>query len=82
MCGERLRFRARNPRLVLLGAIAAAGLACFAMGARGPTLFIGTLFLYVPIYFLTAFVEGAFFPRLMIDRPKYGDVDFHITGDR
>jgi len=79
MCGERLRLHGRG-RLALLGAVGAAGLTCYAGGARGLSLVVWTLFSYVPFYILAAVMEGIFFPRLVIDKPKYGDPDFHITG--
>ena len=80
MCGERLRLRHRGGRLVLLGILVAAGLVCYAGGVRGPWLIIAPFIAYWPLSIAAAVAEGLLFPKLVIDKPKYGDTDFHITG--
>lgn len=80
MCGEHLRLHARRPRVVLLISVVAASLICYAVGIRGLSLIVATGLLYIPLYLLAALAEGALFPRLELDKPKYGDADFHITG--
>jgi hypothetical protein len=81
MCGERLRlYRGRHGRAVEVGLLALAALACYASGARGLWLIIAPCIVYWPLTVTAGIIQGLFFPKLAIDKPKYGDTDFHITG--
>jgi len=80
MCGERLRMDNAHGRAKEIAILAAAALVCYAAGARGLWLIVAPCIAYWPLSIVAGVAGGLLFPRLVIDRPKYGDTDFHITG--
>jgi DNA-directed RNA polymerase subunit RPC12/RpoP len=80
-CRQRLRLGNKHGRAISLATLAVAALSCYVAGASGPWLIFAPLILYWPLSIALGIIQGLFFPKLIIDKPRYGDTDFHITGD-
>lgn len=80
-CGERLRAR-HIRREVGIGSAALGILICYLAGFQSVEIFLYGMMLSIPIGFLAIIVILFVKPPLEIDKPKLGDVDFHITGPR
>ncbi len=63
-----------------MASILLAALISYLAGIRGIALFFATIVLYLPIYLAAAFITTYFRPRFVKHTPKYGDVDFRLTG--
>ena len=79
-CGERLRMDHPHGRAKSVAILAVAALVCYAAGVRGPWLIVAPCIAYWPLSIVAGVAEGLLLPKLVIDKPKYGDTDFHITG--
>lgn len=56
------------------------GVLCYVLGLHGMALVAVACLAWLPIAVVVHLAALAIRPRLLVDRPKYGDVDFHITG--
>jgi hypothetical protein len=56
------------------------GALCYVLDLHGMALVAVACLAWLPIAVVVHLVALALRPRLLVDRPKYGDVDFHITG--
>lgn len=53
---------------------------CYFLGLHGMTLVAVACLAWLPLLMMAHFTALIVRPRLVLDNPKYGDVDFHITG--
>ncbi len=63
-----------------MASILLVALISYLAGIRGIALFFATMILYIPIYLAAGFITYYFRPRFVKHTPKYGDVDFRLTG--
>ena len=65
---------------ILASSLALDALLCYVLDLHGGLLMTIACLAWLPFVALIEFCRIAIGPGVVIDRPKYGDVDFHITG--
>lgn len=77
ICDRYLCVPRLYPRLQGSAALIISGLSCYLFGAKGPTLVLTTLFVWIPAFFLVVFWTRHFVPPRLV---PCDSADSHPSG--